>query len=221
MQNHPQLSQLFTEFDRLHALHGSAAHAPVYGAGETRRPKLCLVFMNPTARNISADPDWPGLRAPWLGTKPVWRLLTSLKLLDSTLANQIDQLKPGDWTPALAQTIYQDIALHSVYITNLAKCTQPDARPLTNKVMREYRTLMLKELDLLNPQAVVTFGNQVSSVIIGKSITVSNYPDSEYEELTTNNFKHLLFPTYYPIGQGTRNLLKAVSRIRKIQRSLR
>lgn len=214
-----QLSQLFPDFDRLHTLHGSAAHAPVYGAGETRRPKLCLVFMNPTARNISADPSWPGLRAPWLGTKPVWRLLAKLNLINATLANQIEKLKPADWTPALAQTVYQNIADHSVYITNLAKCTQPDARPLANKVMRAYRTLMLSELDLLNPQAVVTFGNQVSSILLGKTVSVSNFPDTSYLILDSD-LKHQVFPTYYPVGQGTRNLPKAVSRIRSFMKSM-
>jgi len=52
----------------------------IYGAGKIENLKVLLVFMNPTAKNISAGKDWKGLKAPWLGTKHVWRLLSTLGL---------------------------------------------------------------------------------------------------------------------------------------------
>jgi len=48
-----QLTQLFKAFDILQQIHGDKKLLSVYGAGCIQRPKIFLLFMNPTGKNIS------------------------------------------------------------------------------------------------------------------------------------------------------------------------
>lgn len=41
---------------------------------------------------------------------------------------------------------------HHYYVTNLAKCTQLDARPLPDSVYKEYLALLYQEIDLIRPK---------------------------------------------------------------------
>ncbi|KKP29559.1 MAG: phage SPO1 DNA polymerase-related protein [Parcubacteria group bacterium GW2011_GWA2_31_28] len=68
-----QVTSLFEEFDKLQSIHGDKDLDSIYGCGEINNPSLCLVFMNPTARNVSSDKKWNCLKAPWIGTKNIWK----------------------------------------------------------------------------------------------------------------------------------------------------
>ncbi len=50
--------------------------------------------MNPTGRNIAADPGWKGRRSPWIGTKNIWKLFYSIGLLDEKIYKEIQRRKP-------------------------------------------------------------------------------------------------------------------------------
>ena len=73
MRTNLQLTKTHAAIDRLHKKCGDANFAPIYGTGCTKSPKLVLVFMNPTARNVSARYEWTGMRAPWAGLKQTWK----------------------------------------------------------------------------------------------------------------------------------------------------
>jgi hypothetical protein len=211
-----QTTQLHVQFDALQLKHGDRRLNSIYGAGKIDSPKLMLIFMNPTARNIASSPEWKGLRAPWLGTKQIWSLFLELELLAPEIFNKIQNFKPGDWTVAFAEEVYRDLEAKSVYVTNLAKCTQADARPLTDRVFKDYLALMYAEIELVKPQKIITFGNQVSTVLLKKPVSVSKYPNTEMERLELrSNFD--VYPVYYPVGQGRRNQPLAVTRIKKIR----
>ena len=170
--------------------------------------------MNPTGRNIASVKSWKGIRAQWIGTKQVWDIFSELQFLDEDIYRKIKSYKPEEWSEEFAERVYKDISNHGVYITNLAKCTQIDARPLKNSVFKEYLDLMNREIEIVNPKKIVSFGNQVSSILLGKSISVSNYQNDEKEVL--NGYD--VYPTYYPIGQGRRNMPLAVRRIKRVMR---
>ncbi len=53
-----QIPDLFDAFDKLQHIHGDKTLLSVYGAGKTKQPKLFLLFMNPTGRNVSCMPGW-------------------------------------------------------------------------------------------------------------------------------------------------------------------
>ncbi len=213
-----QISELFPKFDELHFVHGSKIYKPIYGGGQINNPKICLIFMNPTAKNVSADANWSGIRAPWIGTKNVWKLFFDLGLFkNKSIIEKIIKMKPEDWDIAFAEDLYSEIANESIYITNIAKCTQDDARHLSDSVYKDYLPTMIKELEFIKPEYIFTLGNQVSSVLLQKQVSVSKYPNNEYEILVTpNNLELKVYPTYYPVGQGMRNMPKAIQRIKKV-----
>ena len=207
-----QVNQLHKEYDMLQLKYGDPTLSSIYGAGCIENPDIMFVFMNPTGRNISSMTSWGGLRAPWIGTKQVWDIFENLGLLKSEIYLKIKSIKSEKWDYDFTNEVYKDIQDHSVFITNLGKCTQVDARPLNNSVFKEYLDLMYKEIEIINPKKIVTFGNQVSSILLSKNISVSNYTENEKEVL--NGYQ--IYPTYYPVGQGRRNMPLAINRIRKI-----
>ncbi len=211
-----QVARLQEKFDELQQIHGEKSLCSIYGAGKIKSPRLMLVFMNPTGRNVSAKPEWKGIRAPWLGTKQVWKMFQDLSILSDVIYTEISKMKPDDWSEVFAEEVYAELARASVYVTNLAKCTQIDARPLRDAVFKEYREHFLQELTLINPEHVVTFGNQVSSVLLQKQISVSQYAGAASESLKVNDLSFAVYPTFYPVGQGRRNLPLAVARVKEI-----
>jgi uracil-DNA glycosylase len=50
-----------------------------------------------------------------------------------------------------------------------------DARPLPNSVFKEYMEAFRQEISTINPKVIISFGNQVSSVLLDKPITVSSW----------------------------------------------
>ena len=205
-----QLPRSQEEYD-LHKIHGHIGIEGIYGGGCIKSPDMMLVFMNPTARNISATSDWKGIRAPWIGVKKIWHMLANLDLLSS-------EAIPDEWNESTVKELYTHVAKRKLYITNLASCTQPDARHLPDSVFREYLPLTYKEILAINPRKIITLGNQVSSILLQKTISVSSYLGEESEQLVLEGITYTVFPTYYPVGQGQRNMPKAIQRIQSIAR---
>lgn len=210
-----QIEALKKDFDVLQKKFGSSKLRAIYGAGCTLKPKVCFVFMNPTGRNVAAVKDWDGLRAPWLGTKNIWKLFYQLELIKNSTYKTIQKMKPHDWNPAFAQEVYKELQNKKVYVTNLSKATQEDARPLPDSIFKNYLSLFKKELSILQPKLIITFGNQVSSIILEKPINVSLFRKTSVPILI-NNRTVPLFPVYYPVGQGMRNIEKAIEDIKYV-----
>ncbi|MCX6737755.1 MAG: hypothetical protein NTX26_03440 [Candidatus Parcubacteria bacterium] len=211
-----QLEFLHKEYDSLQVLYGDPSLKSIYGAGCLENPKMMFIFMNPTATNVSAHKNWQGLRAPWLGTKNIWSIFYELKLLSKDSFNRTQKMKPKEWTADFADSVYSELADKRIFVTNLAKCTQLDARPLGNVTFKGYLDLMFKEIDSINPQNIISFGNQVSSILLGKSISVGDYVGSQNEILKIGKKTFEVYPIYYPVGQGRRNMRLAIQRIEKI-----
>lgn len=212
------VSQLCEEFDKLQLKYGEKTLDSIYGAGCVNNPSICFIFMNPTARNMSAFKEWKGLKAPWIGTKNIWKLFNSLELLDSDILNQIKIKKAHEWDCRFSEIVYENIAKNKLYVTNLAKCTQADARALKDNIFYEYLPLLKKELSIVKPKIIVTFGNQVSSIFLGQKISVSKVRKQRFDILI-NKVKYSVYPVYYPVGQGMRNIGKAEEDIKYIKKA--
>ena len=209
------MEELTKEFDKLQTKYGSKNLDSVYGCGEKNNPRVALVFMNPTKRNIATSKSWTGLKAQWLGTKQIWDFLVKCNLFTSKINEEIKTKKPSDWTEEFCEYIYSEVKKQGVWITNLAKCTQDDARPLPDAVFLKYKDLLKKELSIVNPKKIIFFGNQVASIMLGSKVSVSlvrkkvfklNIEDKEYES----------YAVYYPVGNGRFNQPKAVEDIKAI-----
>ena len=210
-----QCEGLFQEVNKLHKLYGCPDLSPIYGAGCINQPKLMFLFMNPTGRNVSANPEWNGLKAPWLGTKNIWRMIYKLGFINTSQHLFIQNSQGKDWTYEFSEQLYKTLRDNGIYITNFAKCTQKDARRMGNKVFKAYLTNIKKEISLVQPKQIVAFGNQVSSILLGKRIKVGHYLNGmEIFEVNGKLFK--VFPAYYPVGQGMRNMDAAINRIKNL-----
>lgn len=210
-----QIEKLKAHFDGPQKQFGDPALSSIYGAGCLQEPDICFVFMNPTGRNVAADPQWQGLRAPWIGTKNVWKLFAELNLISSNLFQSIQAMHTTEWTPDFARRVYQELTDHRLYITNLSKSTQTDARPLPDSIFREYLPTFHQEILTIKPKCIITFGNQVSSIILDENIKVSEARRKPFS-LRIGNAPFSVYPTYYPVGQGMRNIDKAVEDIQWI-----
>ena len=209
------MENLIKKYNELQKIYGSKELNSVYGYGQKNRPRVALVFMNPTKRNIATNKSWTGIRAQWLGTKQIWDFLTKCELFDSKLNEEIRAKKPKDWTPEFCEYVYKEVEKQGLWITNLAKCTQDDARPLPDSVFLKYKDLLKKELSIVNPQKIFFFGNQVSSLMLEQTITVSTTRQKKFV-IRLNNKDFEAYSIFYPVGNGRFNQPKAIEDIKTI-----
>jgi len=212
-----QVNSLHKEYNKMQSIYGDKELDSIYGAGCINNPDICYIFMNPTGRNIASSKTWSGLKAQWLGTKNIWKLFNALNQIDNDIYNNISKMKPSDWDYDFSLRLYNNICDNNIYITNLGKCTQADAKPLSNKVFKDYLSLLETEIDTIKPRIIITFGNQVSSIILDENISVSKCRSKHFIKEINNN-KYKVYPIFYPVGQGMRNIGIAIDDIKKIMK---
>ena len=210
------IKDLNIEYDKLQKRYGAKELNSIYNGGCTDNPDICFVFMNPTGRNIASDKNWNGPRSPWIGTKNIWTLFNKINLIDEDIYEEIRSKKGPEWTPEFAEKVYDNITKHKVFITNLGKCTQVDARPLPDSVYLKYLKYLEKEIELINPKVIILFGNQVSSIVLKEKISVSTSRKKEYIK-KINKKEYKCYPVYYPIGNGIFNIDKSIEDINWIK----
>lgn len=203
------LEELVKKYDKMQKKYGDPKLDSINFGGCTDNPDVCFVFMNPTARNITSSKEWKGIKSPWVGTKNVWDLFNKLGLIDNDIYSKIKSIKGSEWTYEFAEEVYGQVAKNKFYITNLAKCTQIDARPLPDSVYIDYLNLFMKEMEIVNPKVIILFGNQVSSVVLGEKISVSQVRKQEF----TLKKKFKCYSVYYPVGNGRFNMDKSIEDI--------
>ncbi len=212
------LEELKIEYDKLQLKYGAKELDSIYNGGCTNNPDICFVFMNPTGKNIASSKEWKGIKSPWIGTKNIWDLFYELNLLDENIYKKIKTIKGNEWTEEFAKEVYEDISNHKIFITNLGKCTQLDARPLPDKVYKEYLSLLEKEIEIINPKVVILFGNQVSSIVLNEKISVSQCRKKEFIK-EINNKEYKFYSVYYPVGNGRFNIDKSIEDIKYIMKT--
>lgn len=200
-----EIKDLNIKYDKMQKKYGDKTLASIYNGGCENNPDICFVFMNPTGKNIASELSWKGRRSPWIGTKNIWKLFYQINLLDEDIYNEIQRRKGKEWDEDFADLVYQDIANKKLFITNLGKCTQIDARPLPDSVLKEYLDLLYKEIDIIKPKKIIVFGNQVSSIFLKDKISVSEWRKKK-TTITIKKNKYDVYPVYYPVGNGMRNI---------------
>lgn len=83
------LEELYEKYDKLQKKYGDKSLHSIYFGGKKEHPKICFVFMNPTAGNIATTKDWDGPRYYWLGTKNIWKLFNQVNLIDKEIFEEI------------------------------------------------------------------------------------------------------------------------------------
>ena len=206
------LSSLKNEYDKMQKKYGAKELDAISFGGCEDHPELCFVFMNPTGRNIASLKSWHGLKAPWIGTKNVWDLFSALRLIDDEIYLKIRSMTGKEWTEGFAYSVYENVKKHRYFITNLGKCTQVDARPLPDDVYLKYLDLLKMEFQLICPKVIILFGNQVSSIVLGEKISVSEVRRKCFlREIGGRVYK--FYAVYYPVGNGHFNIDKSIADI--------
>ena len=214
-----KIEDLKIEYDKLQKKYGAKELDSIYNGGCENNPDICFVFMNPTGKNIASNKSWKGRKSPWLGTKNIWKLFNKVDLLSDDTYSKILEKKPKDWDYDFCDYVYDEIERNKVFITNLGKCTQIDARPLPDEVLKQYLDLLFEEIDIIKPKVIVTFGNQVSSIMLNTKISVSeNRKISHNLKIKDNTYK--VFPVYYPVGNGIFNIDKSIEDIKWIIKNI-
>lgn len=212
-----KLEDLNKEYDKLQLKYGAPELHSIYNGGCDKNPDICFVFMNPTGKNISSFSNWKGIHSPWIGTKNIWTLFYELDLLDEDIYLEIRSIKGSEWTEDFALKVYDNVKKHRYFITNLGKCTQVDARPLKDEVFFEYKKLLFREFEIIKPKVIILFGNQVSSIVLDKKISVSQVR-KEKQMLKCGDVNYDVFSVFYPVGNGSFNADKAIEDIKWIQK---
>ena len=213
-----KISDLNPQYDKLQQEYGAKELTSIYNGGCTNNPDICFVFMNPTGRNIASSSNWKGRRSPWIGTKNIWKLFYRIGLLDERIYEEIQRRKPQEWDENFADLVYDDVEKHKYFITNLGKCTQVDARVLPNSVYSQYLDLLCKEIEIIKPKIIITLGNQVSSIVLNRNISVSQCRKQSFQRnIVGKNYN--VYPVYYPIGNGMMNIDKAIEDLNYIIRT--
>lgn len=210
-----KLCSLNKEYDKLQKIYGDPNLHSIYNGGCEENPDICFVFMNPTGRNIASQPGWKGPFHPWLGTKQIWDLFFATNLIDEDIYNKIKSLKGNEWTQDFCNEVYDNVKKHKIFITNLGKCTQIDARPLKDNYFLDYLPLLEKEIKIIKPKVIVLFGNQVSSIFLNQKISVSQTRKQYFEKVLSKQ-KYKCFPIFYPVGNGRFNIDKSIEDINYI-----
>lgn len=210
-----KIDDLKVKYDLLQNKYGDKSLDSIYNGGCEDNPDICFVFMNPTGRNIASKKEWLGRKAPWIGTKNIWKLFYDVGLVDDNIYEEIRSKKPKDWDYEFADKVYEMVTNKKVFITNLGKCTQIDARPLSDEVLKKYLKLLYKEFEIIKPRVIITFGNQVSSIVLNKKISVSENR-KVCHELVINKKIYKVYAVYYPVGNGIFNIDKSIEDIKWI-----
>ena len=116
--------------------------------------------------------------------------------------------------------VYNNVKKYKYFITNLGKCTQIDARPLPDSVYKKYLSLLEKEIEIINPKVIVLFGNQVSSIVLNKKISVSQCRKQKFIKVI-NNKEYIFYSVYYPVGNGRFNIGKSIEDIKYILKTIK
>ena len=210
-----KIEDLKKEYDKLQLEYGAKELDPIYNGGCENNPDICFVFMNPTGKNVASLKTWAGRKSPLIVTKNIWKLFKEVGLLSENTYKDIQSKKPKDWEYEFSDYVYEELTNNKIFITNLGKCTQIDARPLSDEVLKKYLELLFKEIDIIRPKVIITFGNQVSSIILNKKISVSENRKVCHELVVGKN-KYKVYPVYYPVGNGIFNIDKSIEDIKWI-----
>lgn len=220
----PEISQRVAEISQQY--YGDHTLDAISGAGQIKQPELALIFINPTHRNISTNPGWNGLKAPWIGCANIWRLFAEAGLINEEM-NQAIQAAKTDWTEQFALEVYGHMASQGLYVTNIVKWAGLDAKLPEREKMRLYTPLLIEELRVVQPKKIIAFGQLTFDGVLRELNTKMPEGFGLMNEtmLNTKSIQSIqteiggIIPCYFPVGQGIKNRAKAIEILKLIRHS--
>jgi uracil-DNA glycosylase family 4 len=177
------------------------------GGGKFRRPKYFFLFINPTHKNRSSQPGYPGRRRyPFIGVRHLYKRLAEAGFLDMKL---IDALYERGWETVDEDRIEKSLRAHDVYMSNCVKCAQPHPKNPARRIMREDLPLLAEEFAIVAPRYIVTFGLPPLEVLTGKHYRMRDFlaavrarKYAPMYSMPLGGKRYKILPCYYPFGHG-------------------
>ncbi|MFH1210695.1 MAG: uracil-DNA glycosylase family protein [archaeon] len=196
---------------------------PVLGGGMVTNPKVMFVFINPTHLNISSGRGWDGPRFPFIGTKPVWRVFHRAGMFDDRLIDRINASK--SWSLEFTGDVLDFLKSKSFYLTNVVKWTGHDSTLPDSKKIKLFLPVLEKEIEIVQPKYIVTFGLIPFENIAKQKIKLDDYYSGvmknqklSFFEVQFGDFKTKVIPCYFPVGRG--NPKRAVEILKLVNASV-
>jgi uracil-DNA glycosylase len=185
----------------------------IHGFG-TLNPRLMLILVNPTHRNISSNPTYKGARFPFIGVRQFWKVLADGSLIDKNVAYSLPLKK--DWSGKNTVQIKQELIKNKLFLTNIVKCCYNHSSYPADEIIKSQLEFLKEEIKIVNPEKIIAFGVLVYKTLTGKNIKLFNCGNNS--KITTEIISGLNIPVqpcYFPIGCG--NPKKAVEIIKKMK----
>jgi len=187
----------------------------IFGFG-VLNPRLMLILINPTYRNLSSNPDYCGDRFPFIGVRSFWKVLASGNLIDKKISSSLPDR--SGWKNSDTERIKEELLKNQLFITNMVKCCFAHGDYPARPIIKWHLKWLKQEIMIVKPQKIVAFGTLVFKELTHKTIVFKN----NLNKLTKhNNFELLtglkipVFACPFPIGRGSPQ--KAALVLRKIK----
>jgi hypothetical protein len=218
LKNIDTLEKLWLYTNQLHQKqYPQSKLKPIMAGGKLYKPRYMFVFINPTYKNVSSDADWAGERRPWTGTKYIWKIFNRAGHFDAALLDEINCRKT--WDVDFANKVYGHLADRGFYFTNIVKWTGANADLPSAQKINLFLPILLREIELVQPKYIVTFGLLPFNALVGKKLKLAEYFDSvvkcgelKHYDLIVNERSYKVIPCYFPVGRG--NPKRAVELLR-------
>jgi len=194
---------------------------PIPGGGEVNNPKYMFVFINPTIRNQSTNPEWKGIRAPFIGTKNIWRIFHKAGHFKTELMQEIEKRK--FWDEAFAQKVYSFLKAKSFNFTNIVKWAGENADLPNREKIKIFLPTLIKEIEIVQPQNIITFGLIPYEALTQRKIKLEKYYQDcmrvnkvAVTKIPTGRVQTNIITCYFPIGRG-KNPKRAVELLKLLK----
>lgn len=186
----------------------------IHGFGVVN-PRLMLVLINPTYRNLSSDPEYKGPRFPFIGVRQFWKVLADAGLINKKIAYRLPLR--NEWKATHTKQIQKELIKNRLFLTNIVKCCYDHSFYPDGAVIQHQLKLLAEEIRIVKPESIVVFGGLVYKVLTGNDIKLNEYwrqkrRKKSFEIISGLNIP--VTPCYFPVGRGKPAL--AVKILRKI-----
>jgi len=168
----------------------------IYGFGAIK-PRLMLILVNPTYRNLSSAPDYNGPRFPFIGVRQFWRVLADGRLISKKVAYSLPLR--SEWNREHTEAVQKELIKNRIFLTNIVKCCYNHANYPPRKVIEDQLRILEEEVSIVKPKQIIAFGELVFKTLTNKLPLLDM----------------LVTRCYFPIGRG--NPKKAAEVLRKLK----
>lgn len=214
----PELVALWNEVDNCEDCKNSQNRLQhILGGGKELNPNIMFLFINPTYRNTTSKPDYSGLRFPFVGTKEIWNVFISSKLLGKEILQNFDN----------AKLVITSVSESGFYFTNLVKCTNENADLPKSDRINKKMGLLFKEINIVRPNLIVTFGVLPFEALTGQKLKLSQHYENQkksnklitYKSREISGRKYDVWPCYFPVGRGKKK--EALELLKMLRNSMK